>query len=191
MQDPGVPISVVRLAQAGDRTAFRTVVEAGSGAVFGLTYRFCFDRTEAEDLSQEIFLRLYNKLGLFDPSQPFAPWMYRLAANVCLNWKKRRNLKPASLDRMGPDDEGYDVADPRDPAAEAQRQDEAREALQRAMSGLPDEARAAISLRYEQGMDVSEVAKAMEVPVGTVKTWLFRARERLRAMLAPEWEVER
>ena len=92
---------------------------------------------------------------------------------------------------MGPDDEGYDVADPRDPAAEAQRQDEAREALQRAMSGRHDEARAAIALRYEQGMDVSEVAKAMEVPVGTVKTWLFRARERLRAMLAPEWEVER
>jgi len=191
MQDPGVPIAVVRLAQAGDRNAFRRIVEAWGGAVFGLAYRYSFDRSDAEDLSQEIFIRLHLKLGLFDPSLPFAPWMYRLAANVCLNWKKRRGPKAASLDRMGPEQEGYDVEDPDDPSAGAHRQEEARESLQRAMCGLPDEARTAIALRYERGMDVSEVAKAMEVPEGTVKTWLFRARERLRAMLAPEWEVER
>lgn len=191
MQDPGVPQTTLRAAQAGDRNAFRRIVEAWSGAVYGLAWRFCFDRPDAEDLSQEIFLRLHTKLGLFDPSQPFAPWMYRLAANVCLNWKKRRHPRAASLDAMGVEGEAYDVEDPRDLAAERRQADEAREALGRAMSGLPDEARTAIALRYERGMEVTEVAKAMEVPVGTVKTWLFRARERLRAMLAPEWEVDR
>lgn len=191
MQDPGVPHNVVRAAQAGDRTAFRRIVEMWTASVFGLAWRFCFDRSDAEDLSQEIFLRLHTKLGLFDPSQPFAPWMYRLSANVCLNWKKRRGPKSSSLDRMGSEGESFDVEDPRDPAGEARRAEEARESLGKAMSGLPDEARTAIALRYEQGMDVSDVAKAMEVPVGTVKTWLFRARERLRAMLAPEWEVEK
>jgi RNA polymerase sigma-70 factor (ECF subfamily) len=191
MQDPCVPITVVRQAQAGDRQAFRAIVEGWSNAVFGLAWRFCFDRAEAEDLSQDIFLRLHQKLALFDPKLPFAPWMYRLAANVCLNWKKRRDPRAASLDRMGDGDEPYDVPDPNDPSEAAHRAEEAREALSRAMSGLPDEARTAIALRYEKGMEVTEVAKAMEVPVGTVKTWLFRARERLRAMLAPDWEAER
>lgn len=191
MQDPGVPQPVIRAAQAGDRDAFRRIVEAWSGAVFGLAWRFSFDRTEAEDLSQDIFLRLHQKLALFDPKLPFAPWMYRLSANVCLNWKKRRSPKAASIDRMGDEGEAFDVEDPRDPAAERRAAEDAREALGRAMSGLPDEARTAIALRYEQGMEVSDVAKSMEVPVGTVKTWLFRARERLRAMLAPEWEVEK
>ncbi|NUN49451.1 MAG: RNA polymerase sigma factor [Candidatus Brocadiae bacterium] len=191
MQDPGVPKSVVLDAQAGDRDAFRTIVDAWGGPVFGLAWRYCFDRQEAEDLSQEIFLRLHAKLSLFDPSLPFAPWMYRLATNVCLNWKRGRGPRPASLDRMGPEEDGYEPEDPNDPALASSRRQEARESLARAMSGLPDEARTAIALRYEAGMEVTDVAKAMEVPVGTVKTWLFRARERLRAMLAPEWEVER
>jgi RNA polymerase sigma-70 factor (ECF subfamily) len=191
MQDPGVPRDVLLDAQAGDRTAFRAIVDAWGRAVYALAWRYCFDRQTAEDLSQEIFLRLHNKLALFDPELPFAPWMYRLATNVCLNWKKSRGPKIASLDRMGTEEDGYDPEDPNDPAQAARERSEARESLARAMSGLPDEARTAIALRYERGMEVTDVAKAMEVPVGTVKTWLFRARERLRAMLAPEWEVER
>jgi RNA polymerase sigma-70 factor (ECF subfamily) len=192
MQDPGVPALLIRQAQAGDRAAFRAVVEAWSRPVFGLAWRFCFDRTEAEDLSQDVFLRLHQKLSLFDPSLPFAPWMYRLATNVCLNWKKRRSPRLVSLDAGSKeDDRPWDVEDPNDPATEARRREEARESLQKAMAGLPDEARTAVALRYEQGMEVTEVASTMDVPVGTVKTWLFRARERLRAMLAPEWEIER
>jgi RNA polymerase sigma-70 factor (ECF subfamily) len=174
-------------AAAGDGPAFRALVDAWRGRVLGFASRMTRDRALAEDLAQEVFLHLYQVLRRWDPGRPFAPWMRRVAANCILNRLRGRRVDARSLDDA-PGGAGL-PADPRspDPARAAEAADDAR-AVARRLEDLPEEWRAAVALRYGEGLSVAEVATALGVPENTVKTRLFRAREALRAALRPERE---
>jgi RNA polymerase sigma-70 factor (ECF subfamily) len=129
-----------------------------------------FNREDAEDLSQEVLVTLYRNLPRYDSERPFSPWFRRVFTNVALNY--RRKLRPV---KMLPDD----AADPRpqDPA-----NDDA-EIVEAALKELPPEYRLVVTFKYFQGLEVDEIASTMKVPEGTVKTWLFRARDALKAKL--------
>jgi RNA polymerase sigma-70 factor (ECF subfamily) len=171
-------------AAAGDGPAFRALVESWSGRVLAFASRMVRDRALAEDLAQEVFLHLYQVLRRYDPERPFAPWMRRVTANVILN--RLRSRPPAARSLDAGEGEGAVPADPRspDPGREAERAEEAS-ALRRLLEELPAGWRAVVALRYTEGLDLREIALALDIPENTVKTRLFRAREALRVALRP------
>jgi len=174
----------IRQAQKGSVTAFERIVRFYSPKIYNFAFRFTYDRNEAEDLAQEVFQRLYVKLREFDASRPFRPWLYRLAANACINATRGRMRAPAPEDpeileqrkTRGPTE---------DPVESAMQRDEVA-ALQRAVATLPEDYRTVVVMRYLEDMSCDDVAESLELPVGTVKTWLYRAREILRRRLMRE-----
>lgn len=181
---PDVSPETVAAAQAGDERAFEMIVAHYQRSVFGLAYRLSGDATQAEDLAQEVFLRLWRKLGQFRTSEPLRPWLMRLARNSCINALKRKRVPTVSVHA---EDDGRS----REPAADAPTAPEVAErrelaaCLEEAIARLPDDYRLVVTLRHVEGLAYGEIAASLGWPLGTVKVRLFRARERLREMLAP------
>ncbi|MBI3272498.1 MAG: sigma-70 family RNA polymerase sigma factor [Planctomycetes bacterium] len=180
---------VVLRARDGDAEAFTEIVRAYETRIYNLAYHWTFSRDEAADLTQEVFLRLYRNLGKFDPTREFGPWFLTVAANLCRNWIAKARLKTVSLagSTGGSGDEGRDRSiDPAapDPALDSKNDVQGVvDEVNRAVGALPADYRMVVALHYHEEMDVARIAEVMSIPVGTVKTWLFRAREKLRARL--------
>ena len=184
MRRPDVPPGVVAVAQAGDERAFEAIVQHYQQAVFALAYRMTYDVGRAEDMAQEVFLRLWRKLGSFDTSRPLRPWLMRLATNTCINLLKKRRLPTVSVHA----DEDGAAREPADDAPRAPELAERHEMLghlERAIAQLPDDYRLAVTLRHVQGLSYDEIAESLGWPLGTVKVRLFRARDRLRTLMEP------
>lgn len=170
---------LVRLAQHGNAEAFGRLVARYQQAIFNIAYRLTGNQQDAEDVAQEVFVRTYQALDRFDPQRPFAPWLYRIATNTALNWVKRRRPEVHV-------DEGALLADTT-PGPEAQAiATETSARLRAAIATLPPNYRVAIELRHFQGLSYQEMSAALSVPLSDVKSWLFRARHRLRGMLSDE-----
>ncbi len=167
---PDIPRETLLRARMGDRAAFRAVLEATQKLAFNIAYRLAWNSTDAEDASQEIYLRLYRNFAQYDPGQPFLPWFRRLATNCVLNWKEKQRPAGELPENLAARGEA-----PRDPNAR----------LQKAIRELPPEYQACVTLKYLEDLGVREIADSLQVPVGTVKTWLFRARELLMQKLKP------
>ncbi len=183
MERTGPDRETLRRAADGDGAAFRTVVDAWKDRVFAFCYRMTGDRALTEDLSQEVFLHLFHVLRRYDDGRPFPPWMRRVMTNVVLNRLRGERAPALSLD-LRP--EGASLpADPRtrDPGATAAQIEEAA-LVRRCVRELPPGWRAVVALRYTEDLPVQSIAEALDLPVNTVKTRLFRAREALRVSLA-------
>jgi RNA polymerase sigma-70 factor (ECF subfamily) len=167
---------LVKSCLAGDQTAMLALVARFQGQVFGLCYRMLGQRQDAEDAAQETFLRVLRNLHRWDPSRDFEPWLLAIAGNRCrtaLASRKRRPNVEVLADR--------DVDDPADRGSAKHLAEE----VQLALRGVRDEYRQAFVLFHEHELSYGDIAMAMEVPLGTVKTWVHRARreliERLRS----------
>jgi RNA polymerase sigma-70 factor (ECF subfamily) len=186
--DAQLPIEapLVRAAAAGDRRAFARLVDQHQRAVFGLCQRVLQDREEARDAAQETFVRAWSAIATCDPAQPFAPWLLRIARNHCIDVVRRRLPAPrrVELDADGPAGDHTELPDPGAARGDVllQREQEASE-LEAAVAALPDNYRQVIQLFHVEHMSYKEIAATMEVPMGTVMTWLHRARGRLRVSL--------
>jgi RNA polymerase sigma-70 factor (ECF subfamily) len=174
----------VRRAQAGDVTAFGDLVRAHQTAIFNICYRLMGERREAEDMTQDAFVRAFDKLDLLDPTRPFLPWMRQVATNVCLNALQRAHRLDFSLDDTGIA-ETHAGADEEPSTVVAERQ--IADALRRALRTLPAHYRMVIELIHFQELSYAQAADALRIPVSDVKSHLFRARKRLAKLL----EVER
>ncbi len=170
---------LVLQARRGDLDAFGELVRRYQTAVFNVCYRLAGERREAEDLTQEAFIRACQRLGTFDVDLPFGPWMRRVAANVALN----------RLERAGPqviplDDERDDLpAGPGGDPVAARECAEREESLRSALAALPPRYRAVIELRHFQDLSYAEIAQMLRIPVSDVKSYLFRARKALARAL--------
>lgn len=178
--------SLARAAAMGDKAAFGQLVDLTKRPVFGLCVRLLQDREEARDAAQEAFARAYAALGTFDTSQPFTPWVLRIARNHCIDIVRRRlpAARRVELDAEGDDGERSELAD-----TEALRADGALEraqladTLDKAVATLPDRYREVIHLFHVEQLSYKEIASTMNIPIGTVMTWLYRARAQLRQHL--------
>jgi RNA polymerase sigma-70 factor, ECF subfamily len=178
-------VALVRRAAAGARPAFAELVRRHQGKVRGLLLRLCGDRTLADDLAQEVFLRAYRGLCGFEGRASFGTWLYRISYNAYLNHNTRVR-KFSSLP------EGYDTATaaPED-ALSAPRADLRRD-LEGAVAQLPERYRGVVVLYYLQDLSYPEIAEILELPLGTVKTHLHRAKRLLRTRLdGPDARLER
>ncbi|MFQ6131835.1 MAG: RNA polymerase sigma factor [Armatimonadota bacterium] len=172
----------------GDLRAFDELVQRHQRPVYNVCLRMLGDRDEAADLSQDAFVRAYSRLTRFERGRAFRPWLLRIAINLCLN--ALRGRRPAlPVDHGDSSEAGVVVL-----RAESQGPDQALEAreltteVQRAVLSLPETYRAVAVLRHVEGMKYEEIAEVTGLPMGTVKTHLFRAKNLLRQSLAHLFE---
>jgi RNA polymerase sigma-70 factor, ECF subfamily len=182
--DPG---TVLR-ARGGDPAAFADLVRHYQDAIYGLAYRLTYDRELARDIAQDVFLRLHRSWDKYDTARPFQPWFMTLATNHALNTRaKARRRKALSLDApLGGDPDGptIDVEDPdAERADSAAAEGEARRAIRAAIQELPEKYAGVVVLFYLEGLGVKEISARLEMPEGTVKIRLHRARNVLREKL--------
>ena len=178
--------ALVKRAQQGDQEAFAELVIRHQRYVYNLAYRLLRDTDEAEDLAQEAFLRAWRGLGGFRGEAKFTTWLYRVVTNLCYNRLNglRRQLVDVNADDVdllaSPSDE-----DPPMAAEAAER----RAFLHRQIAALPDKYQLVITLFYLQEFSYQEIAQVLDLPLGTVKTHLYRARERLKQQLQASEEA--
>jgi RNA polymerase sigma-70 factor (ECF subfamily) len=186
--EPDVPVeaSLARDAVRGDRAAFARLVELNKRVVYGLCLRLLQDREEARDAAQETFVRAVGAIATYDQTQPFAPWLLRIARNHCIDLVRRRLPRSRKVE-LDADPQGADRAELADVGVRADEQLERAQvasSLDGAVAALPANYREVIHLFHVEHMSYKEIATTMEVPIGTVMTWLHRARARLRELLA-------
>jgi RNA polymerase sigma-70 factor (ECF subfamily) len=165
--------ALVTRAQASEREAFSELVRRHQTAVYRVCYRILGSREDAEDATQEAFIRAYRKLETFQGRSGFKTWMLRLAINVSLNERGRRKELPRR--EMLPEP----VPGPEEEMIEA----EAAARLHKALQIVQPNHRAAVVLHDLEGLTYEEAAKSMGVPEGTVKSWAHRGRKRLKELL--------
>lgn len=170
---------------AGDRGAFESIVDRYTGVLYSLAFRFTGRQEDAEDAVQEILLKAYDKLDRFESGRRFYPWLYAIAVNHLRNVRGKHRRRGDDQDL--PYEDRVPTGEHRTPLADPERELESREELslvQRAIDSLPSTYREVLILRQIQELSVSEVAEILQMPDGTVKTNLHRARKAFAAALA-------
>jgi RNA polymerase sigma-70 factor (ECF subfamily) len=178
--DPVNERALVERCRSGDEGAFRQLVDEYKDLVFGIIARAVQDRSRAEDLAQEVFLRVHRGLPYFRGEARLSTWIYRIVANVCTQ-DSERTAPTVSLD-----DEEMPF---RVIASTTDRQFkdlEVKDRLEKAISRLPANYRLLIATHYLQGVRYEDIAEMFEMPLGTVKTQLHRAKQQLRRLLETE-----
>jgi RNA polymerase sigma-70 factor (ECF subfamily) len=166
-------------ATNGDPVAFEILVDQYRPILFHVALRMLRNADDANDAVQEAFLKALRGLGDFEGDRPLRPWLCRICANCCVDAVRRRQHHE-SLDEVE-----FNLADPGPSVAEEAYHALDHEQVMAAIDRLPDRYRRIIEMRHMQHLEVNEIAARLSAPEGTVKSWLFRARERLRKDLTP------
>ena len=170
--------ALIERCRKGDDAAFGELVDLYKNLVYGLVYRMASDRSRADDLAQEVFLRVYRGLPYFRGEARLSTWIFRIVQNVCAAARSRRPAD-VSLDQ---DDEGRRRYEPA-ATDNAFGGLELRDRLEKAIAQLPEPQRLLIAAHYLEGVQYETLAEVMKIPLGTVKTHLYRAKKRLRELL--------
>ena len=177
---------LVTRAKKGDQDAFGQLVLAHQNKVFTLCVHMMGSREEAEDMAQEAFLKAWRSLEGFHGESSFATWMHRLTTNLCLDHLRKQTRRQNISVAVSLDDEEAAFTEPADPGSDPQRELEKRErqrAVEKALRELPEHHRRALVMREVSGLSYQEIADALELDLGTVKSRIARAREALRKRL--------
>jgi RNA polymerase sigma-70 factor (ECF subfamily) len=189
-----VDFELVRRVQRGDSAAFDLLVRKYQNRVVALIGRYVHDWSECQDVAQETFLRAYRALGNFRGDAQFSTWLHRIAVNTAKNHLVAHKRRPPGDDIDIDDAEQFESAlrlrDNDTPERELMRQ-EMEQTVMSAVEALPEELRAAITLREVDGMSYEEIAQHMQCPIGTVRSRIFRARDAIDARLRPLMDAPR
>ena len=173
--------ALIQRAQKGNHDAFAALVDEHQRYVYNLALRVVKDENEALDLTQETFVRAWTALPNFKGQSQFRTWLYRIVTNLCYN--KLPHLR-RSLNDLG-DDVMEDIPEMNfSTPANAYESNETRRHLHQAIESLDENYRLLITLRYQNELSYEEIASTLNLPLGTVKTGIFRAKEQLRKSLA-------
>ena len=188
MGDADNDSELVKQVQSGSKKAFDLLVLKYQHRIIKLVMRYVRDRTDAEDVAQEAFLKAYRALPNFRGDSAFYTWMYRIAINTAKNHLVAAGRRPAEVELENEDGEALDLAELQKDVATPENlllTDEIRETVRRTVAALPEDLRVAITLREAEGMSYDEIAQAMDCPIGTVRSRIFRAREAVDEELKP------
>ncbi len=173
---------LIHKALAGDNTAFRKLMDKYHDPIYSFVWKMIHDRSQVEDLTQEAFIKAFASLKNFNEEYAFSTWLYKIATNNCIDYIRKRKLLTFSIDKPIESKDGsysfeipdHSYAADRDIIA-SQRSNLLGQAIQK----LPEKYRRVIHLRHVEERSYEEIAKALKLPVGTVKAHIFRAREML------------
>lgn len=173
---------LVKRAAAGDERAFEAIVNLYAARITAYCHRMA--GAGAEDLAQEIFVKLYLALDRFDPGRPLAPFLFRIAHNHCLDALKKKKVPTLSLVRDDDEDEReVQHADEKPTPEELAQRTEVLRALEEALASMPAAYRSALIMWHVEGMSYDEISAILGVPMGTVKARIHRGREKLQQKL--------
>lgn len=186
-------LDLVRRVQRGDSAAFDVLVRKYQHRIVALIGRYIADWSECQDVAQDTFIRAYRAIGNFRGDAQFYTWLHRIAVNTAKNHLVAHNRRPPTDDIDATDaaqfETGARLRDTDTPERELMRQ-ELERTVMKAVDGLPEELRAAITLREVDGLSYEEIAQKMDCPIGTVRSRIFRAREAIDAQLRPLLDTE-
>ena len=178
---------LIEQAGKGNEEAFSQLVLQYEKQISNLTLRMTGDRDTAFDLTQETFLKAWRAISLFQFDSKFSTWLCRIASNTCIDFlRKQKKRQTISLTAVDEDNEAYEIAvsdSSLDPARIAEAAQD-REMVFQALQSLPADYRIALSLRAIEDMSYDQIAEALNLSPGTVKSRISRARERIRKLLA-------
>ena len=176
--------------QAGDLRSFDTLVKRWEKPLLNYCYRMVNDIALAEDLRQEIFLRIYRSAKTYRPTAQFSTWIYRIAANLCLDTLAKQQRRKETPIAAYLESESEDLADrlidPSDAPDAVAVKKESERYVRSALARLPEDLRVVVTLRHYNGMKFQEIAEIVECPVSTVKSRMVAAMERLGKMLSKQ-----
>ncbi len=181
---------LVARALAGSESAYGELVRRYERPLFSLILRLVRDAAQAEDLAQDVFIKAIRALQSYDPSRKFSSWLFKIANNLAIDHLRRRRVATISMDGA-PDATtasqieatSFELASHGESALDALEAKELGGAIERAISGLRPEYRACIMLRHVEDRSYEEIAATLDLPLGTVKTYIHRARHELRKAL--------
>jgi RNA polymerase sigma-70 factor (ECF subfamily) len=188
---PNLPdADVVVLAQQGREPAFRELIRRYERPVFSLIYRMVRDNTVAEDLAQDTFIKVLNHLDKYRPEFKFSSWLFKIANNVAIDHLRKRQLDTVSMDgsphamtAAEADASSFELADQAESPLDELASRELGAIIEQAIGSLRPEYRNCIMLRHVEGRSYEEIAATLDLPLGTVKTYIHRARHQLREAL--------
>jgi RNA polymerase sigma-70 factor (ECF subfamily) len=174
--------NTVKKCLAGDTSSFRILEKKYKKLIASLIRRMIKDEEDVLDLAQETFIKAYNALETFQDGYSFSSWIYRIASNNCIDFLRKKRFLTVSLDQPlfdDKDDTYFDVEDKTSRPDINYLAEERKKIIDDAIDELPENYKEIIKLRHEDDMDYSEIASELDMPIGTVKAHLFRARKLL------------
>ena len=188
--DVGIDVDqqLVERVQKGDKRAFDLLVLKYQHKIFAVISRFIRDHAEVQDVAQDAFIKAYRALPNFRGESAFYTWMYRIAINTAKNYLVARNRRPPASDLDVEDAEffaGNDAMHEMNTPERNLLRDELQAVIDQAFRDLPDDLRMAVTLREIDGLSYEEIAEAMDCPIGTVRSRIFRAREAVDKKIQP------
>jgi RNA polymerase sigma-70 factor (ECF subfamily) len=172
-------------ARGGSEAAYRELVSRYATPSINFNNRYVHDRGLAEDLAQEGFLRVYQRLDTYDASRRFSSWFFQVLRNITIDYLRVNRLPTSSLDELEQDGRPTRAIDGESVSPEdAAQQTELASAMNAALARLRPEYRDVVVLRYQEGLTQPEIAETLGLPTGTVKTYLHRARKELAEILS-------
>jgi RNA polymerase sigma-70 factor (ECF subfamily) len=191
MQDDN---QLILKAQNGDNVAFEQLVMKYDRHVLNIAYSYRNNRDDADDIYQEVFLRVHKGLKNFQARSKFSTWLYRITVNVCIEFKRKENVRRhESLNRTADDEENtisYETTIDSGLRTDKNILDsEMNNLIQTEVDKLPKQLKMAFTLKYYQGLKIKEISKMMNCTEGTIKSYLFTSSRKLREKLKPILEV--
>ena len=184
--------AIVRKVLGGDANAFETLVLEYEKNVYNIALRMTGNSEDAADMTQEAFINAYNSLQSFRGDSKFSVWLYRIVSNVCLDFLRSKNRRPTvslSVEDDDGEDAQLDVADESQSPELLLDRKLTRDSVRRGLDSLPPDYRQILLLREIQGLSYDEIAQALSLEVGTVKSRIFRARKRLCTFLIDDGNI--
>ncbi len=175
-------LEAIRSCLNGDNSAFAILQRKYNSIVYSLIRRMVKSEEDVQDLVQETFIKAYNALSSFQPAFSFSAWLYRIASNNCIDFHRKKRVQIISLNQKHFDsneEEEIEIEDNSYLPDLKLINDEKKLALQEAFDKLPDNYKAIMKLRHEEDLDYNEISVKLNLPLGTVKAHLFRARKQM------------
>jgi RNA polymerase sigma-70 factor (ECF subfamily) len=182
---------LVELAQEGSRAAFASLIDRHKAAVFGMALRVIGNREDAEEAAQDTFIRAFRALDNFRRDAKFSTWLYRIAMNVCLTKARQSRLDVTSIDEsMEEEDDSapLQIADRAEDPEQVVERTDFQERVRSLIASLPPKYSAVLTMYHMHDLSYEEISEALDLPIGTVKAHLFRARNALKKLALSAFE---
>ncbi len=183
---PETDNKLIASALAGSQDAYKALMERHRPAIYHIVYKFVRDKEITADLVQETFMKAFASLETYRSEYKFSTWLYRIAANSSIDFLRKQRIRTLSLDTPSDDSEGrgeYDVPDLTYYPEKDLEERERRVSIQDAIDSLPEKYKQVIIYRHKDDRSYEDIAVALNIPIGTVKARIFRARELLKKKL--------
>ncbi len=169
---------LIRKCQQGNKASFGILVGRYKDNVYNTVFRTLGNQHDAEDIAQEAFISAYKAIGKFDPERAFMPWLLKIAVNLSIDYLRRKQMQTVSLDSIEMQSSGNldPVKNKLHSNSDGVEELELQQTVEQLLSVLPPKYRAVIVLYYTEGLKYNEIAQTLDIPVGTVKTYLHRGR---------------